>query len=56
MSEPSQDRTFQQLLDQYFPRDAVRIREDVRIADFGHTRDSDSDADCALSTFLSGRS
>lgn len=53
MSEPRQDRTFQQLLDQYFPRDAVRIREDVRVADSGHPLVGDYDADSALSTFLS---
>jgi len=52
MSEPRQDRTFQLLLDQYFPRDAVLIREDVRIADSGRPA-SDYDADCALTTFLS---
>lgn len=53
MSEPRQDRTFEQLLDQYFPRDAVRIREDVRVADSGHALASDYEADSALSTVLS---
>ncbi|MFN8191853.1 MAG: hypothetical protein U0R78_15715 [Nocardioidaceae bacterium] len=54
-SEPRQDQAFQRLLDQYFPRDAVRIREDVRVADSEHPRASDFDTDFALTTFLTTR-
>jgi hypothetical protein len=38
MSEPKQDQDFQRLLAEYFPRDAVRIKEDVKIADYGWSR------------------
>jgi hypothetical protein len=48
MSEPKQDQDFQRLLAQYFPRDAVRIKEDVRIADFGRSRGHRDGLDSAL--------
>lgn len=48
MSETTKELAFQQILVEYFPRDAVRVLEDVRLADVGYLKPVDADAGADL--------